>query len=151
MTRSTSIAVYRQIESEGLLSPVRWDVYKTLFHHGPLTQMETCRLIKGIRQDRTYMPRFAELIRMGVLQEIGEKQCSITGRIVILWDVTNQLPRKLTKIVRKTRKQIEKELDTAVAALKEIRNFNPWMGIKPETIAETALKNMGPDIDGFSL
>lgn len=98
LIRHTSIEVYHQIESEGLLSALRFDVYKTLFHHGPLTQMELCRKISNpIRQDRSYMPRFAELKKMGVIKEVGEKVCSITGRNVLLWDVTDKLPIKLEK------------------------------------------------------
>lgn len=38
--------------------------------------------------------RFTEMLEMGVIQEVGERVCSITGRNVILWDVTDQLPKK---------------------------------------------------------
>lgn len=96
--RETSKRAYYTIENEGLLTKVRLHVYQTLFHYGPLTQMETCRTIDDKnRQDRTFMPRFAELRNMGVIVEIGEKICSITGRNVILWDVTKKLPTALLK------------------------------------------------------
>ena len=100
MIRDTSIEVYHQIEAEGLLSALRFDVYKCLFHNGPLTQMETCRKMASIRQDRSIMPRFAELEKMGVIKIVGEKECSVTGRKVYTWDVTKNLPLKLEKPVR---------------------------------------------------
>jgi hypothetical protein len=43
------------------------------------------------------MPRFAELERVGVIAVVGEKDCSVTGRNVLLWDVTEKLPIKLEK------------------------------------------------------
>lgn len=97
MTRRTSIDVYNKIKEDGLLSKLRFEVYEILFKYGPLTQMELCKKTNGVRQDRTYMPRFAELKNMGVLEDIGTKECSITGREVLLWDVTNRLPVKFEK------------------------------------------------------
>ena len=107
MIRDTSIAVYHQIKDENLLSRLRWEVYDCLYHHGPLTQMETCRKLNNPnRQDRSYMPRFAELHNMGVIKEVGQRVCSITGREVLLWDVTNSLPRKLEKDIKPTRQEL---------------------------------------------
>lgn len=96
MTRQTSIDVYHQIESEGLLSQRRWQVYETLYHHGPLTAMETGRLIKSAL-DHSISPRFAELKRLGVIEEVGRRHCTITGRISLIWATTENLPRKRVK------------------------------------------------------
>ena len=98
MKRETSIETYYKIKDEGLLSDLRFEVYETLFNYGPLTQMELCRKISHpFRQDRSYMPRFAELKNMQVIAEAGERVCQITGRNVLIWDVTNKLPIKLEK------------------------------------------------------
>lgn len=96
MIRQTSIDVYHQIQAEGLLSRRRFETYECLFNNGPLTAMETGRRIDGVL-DHSISPRFAELKRLGVIQEVGEKLCSITGRNVLLWDVTDRLPLKLEK------------------------------------------------------
>lgn len=96
MTRSTSIEVYHQIEAEGLLSKRRFEVYSCLYEHGPLTQREvTDRISNKYAAERSYTPRFAELESMAVIKPIGERLCSITGRQVLVWDVTNKLPKKI--------------------------------------------------------
>jgi len=106
MTRNTSIAVYYKIEAEGLLSKRRMQVYKSLFYYGPMSQNETyVQLDVPKLQQSSIMPRFAELKEMGVIEEVGERPCSITGRKVLIWDVTANLPvdreKKLTFSVRK--------------------------------------------------
>lgn len=96
--RKTSAETYRQIESEGLLSGLRMIVYKTLYHHGPLTQMELCRKVGSDSiQDRSLMPRFAELEDMKCIAPFNERVCNVTGRKVLEWDVTEKLPTKTKK------------------------------------------------------
>lgn len=101
MRRQTSSDTYHAIKDNGLLSDLRFRVYDILYHHGPLTQMESCRKNDepGI-QDRSLMPRFAELERFGVIRAIRERPCSITGRMVLEWDVTDKLPVKFDKEIR---------------------------------------------------
>ena len=112
MTRKTSIDVYHQIESEGLLSKRRLEVYRVLAFYGPLTQMEVCRKINNPHvQDRSYMPRFAELKKMEAIEEIGERKCKVTSRNVLLWDTTKKLPKKLDKEVKMTRRELEEKYD----------------------------------------
>jgi hypothetical protein len=99
MIRQTSIDVYRQIEAEGLLSRLRWEVYKVLFEKGPLSQTDSyLHLTKSTKKGpQSYAPRFAELKNLGVIEEVGEKICSTTGRNVLIWDVTDRLPIKFEK------------------------------------------------------
>jgi uncharacterized protein with PIN domain len=40
------------------------------------------------------MPRFAELERLEVIKSIGTKTCSVTGREVLVWDVTKSVQKK---------------------------------------------------------
>lgn len=95
MIRQTSIEVYKQIEAEGLLSKRRFEIYRCVFNNGPLTQMEAARFTGLL--DHSVTPRFAELERQGVITTVGERKCSITGRRVLIWDVTDRLPSKFEK------------------------------------------------------
>jgi len=117
--RQTSIDVYHQIESEGLLSKRRWEVYHILFNHGPMTSNETFDYSKlhgvdGYRHNAN--ARMTELRELGVVQEIGTTLCSKTGRRVILWDVTSNLPKEPPKKDPKiSREHLESCRETLVA------------------------------------
>lgn len=94
MTRDTSIAVYQQIEAEGLLSRMRWEVYHALFYHGPATAGE---LVKHCHcRHAAVNARLTELRQMGVARETSERECRETGRTVIEFDVTAHLPSDYT-------------------------------------------------------
>ena len=67
--RQTSIDCYNKIKANGLLSKSRLQVYEALYK--------------------------TELREQGVIYEKGEKKCNITGRNVIEWDLTDNLPIKL--------------------------------------------------------
>lgn len=96
MIRKTSIDTYHAIKNEGLLEGLLWITWEALYLHGPATQNETCRIIANPQiQDRSIMPRFAQLKKLGVIEEVGSRPCTVTGREVIVWDVTNNLPRKI--------------------------------------------------------
>lgn len=102
MTRQTSIATYRKIEQEGLLSLRRWQVYAVLFDIGPATGGEVFREMR--KRYSTAMPtnsntttRLGELRNMGVAMELGTKVCEVSGQRVILWDVTAALPDPIKK------------------------------------------------------
>jgi hypothetical protein len=108
MARKTSAEAYRTIEENGLLSKRRFEVYDCLYYHGPMTASETFRRISGGRPnynfDSNTRARFTELRDQGVIAEIGEKKCAVTGMTVILWDVTSELPTPLPKKVTSTEK-----------------------------------------------
>ena len=106
MTRETSIAVYHQIQEEGLLTGRRNQVYKCLHEHGPMTQNETyVKLNVPNLQQSSIMPRFAELKDLGVITDIGKKVCTVTGRTVLEWKVTGELPVKKPKATFKEQKE----------------------------------------------
>lgn len=90
--RKTSIETFRKIESEGLLSKLRFRVYEILFERGPLTQGQV-REISGIAH-QSITPRFAELEKLGVIETTREVRCPVSGRQALLWDVTDRLPQK---------------------------------------------------------
>jgi hypothetical protein len=97
--RQTSIDVYHQIEAEGLLSRLRWEVYKVIFHNGPLTCRELGVILYGGKNKymSSVSPRFAELLEAGVIEDRGTRKCEVTGRTSIIWDVTDKLPKKSVK------------------------------------------------------
>jgi hypothetical protein len=101
MVRQTSITAYNQIKEEGLLSERRWQVYDTLFNHGPCTANELAKhfekmnfLLPG-NVNLNIVTRLGELRNMGVVSELKERPCRVTGMTVIEWDVTDRLPIKL--------------------------------------------------------
>lgn len=98
MTRQTSIAVYRQVEEEGLLSSLRLEVYRVICFFGPITQGEAWREHFSDRQRHDIGPRFAELEKRGAIHCAGERVCRLTGREVMAWESTCQLPTKQSPI-----------------------------------------------------
>lgn len=94
--RKTSVLVYNQIKEEGTLSKRRWETYDALFRSGPMTINETLKCLP-YSQHKSISPRFAELRDMGAIEEVGERECFVTGRVCILWDVSGKLPKKLVK------------------------------------------------------
>lgn len=89
--RKTSVDVYRQVKAEGLLSKRRWQVYDILYRAGPLTAGETAHHL-GVPLNGA-SPRFSELKARGVIKETDKPRlCSITGRRVLAWETTDELP-----------------------------------------------------------
>lgn len=134
MTRRTSIDVYHQIEAEGLLSKRRWEVYDYLFKHGPLTQREVSDSIATeYAHHQSYTPRFAELEARGVIESVGERPCSVTGRNVLVWDVTDRLPVE-PDATGKPKPMPRKEVQQRMKAYREVlvliwkdKRTPPWM------------------------
>lgn len=102
MTRLTSIEAYNKIKADGLLSKRRFEVYSTLFKYGPMTANETFSKMYDKNTGPTNAAsnsaaRFSELRQQGVIYEVKERKCKITGMNVIEWGVTNNLPVKIKK------------------------------------------------------
>ena len=114
--RQTSIECYNKIKAEGLLSKRRLEVYEALLSSAPCTSSEAIRNAKTTFGVFGVSSRFTELRDLGVIYEKGEKKCSITGRNVIEWDLTDRLPVNI-KNPKKTKKQ---RLDAALNSLREL-------------------------------
>ena len=105
-TRQTSINCYNQIKAQGLLSKIRFEVYEAICNSAPCTSSEAMRgrlnSTSVLSQSRA---RFTELRELGVIYEKGIKKCTVTGRNVIEWDLTDRLPidKKATTITKKVR------------------------------------------------
>jgi len=96
MIRDTSIESYNRIQSEGLLSKLRWAVYNHIFHNGPCTGPDTENKLGGSDNGghftNSITPRFAELERLGVIKSVGYRKSELTDHRQILWDVTRNIP-----------------------------------------------------------
>jgi len=98
--RQTSIETYRKIESDGLLSKRRFEVYSMLFDSGPLTANEIVRHSKQHYPNTnpsSFHARLSELKRLGVAVEVGTKQDPVSGNRCYIWDVTDKLPIKIER------------------------------------------------------
>lgn len=104
MSRQTSIDVYHRIESEGLLSKRRFEVYALLYNHGPLTAAQVMKkyqtIYKPVLHSGSIATRLSELRNSGSAYEVKQDICPLTGNNVIFWDVTNKLPNKIVKKIR---------------------------------------------------
>ena len=102
MSRKTSVAVYNQIQSEGLLSKMRWRVYAKLYSMGPATAAELAQTFGQSRGGRgesgNVHARLNELLERGVAEVLRERECTVTKRVVNEYDVTDQLPTKVDKL-----------------------------------------------------
>jgi len=113
-TRQTSIECYNQIKSEGLLSNMRFRVYSALLAMGkPSTTREVYATMNIIKQEAT---RFTELRKLGVIYEVQNRTCTVTGRTSIEWDLTDRLPVNIKKSNR-TKKH---KIDDALNSLREL-------------------------------
>tara|TARA_R100001443_G_C3257461_1_gene154763 strand:+ start:192 stop:605 length:414 start_codon:yes stop_codon:yes gene_type:complete len=112
--RKTSIDCYNQIKQEGSLSKMRFNVYSALFAMGkPSTTREVYATMNVEKQEAT---RFTELRNLGVIYEVQNRKCTITGRTSIEWDLTDRLPIN-KKIINKTKKQ---RTEDALNSLREL-------------------------------
>ena len=101
-TRQTSIDCYNQIKQDGSLSKMRFEVYSALLSMGkPSTTREVYETMNVLKQEAT---RFTELRKLGVIYEVQNRKCTITGRTSIEWDLTDRLPVNV-KNTNKTKKQ----------------------------------------------
>ncbi len=113
-TRQTSIDCFNKIKQEGLLSKRRLEVYEAILKNAPCTTNEALKdLYSG---SHGVGSRTTELRDVGVIYEKGEKKCSITGRNVIEWDLTDRLPVNL----KKTNKTKKHRTDDALNSLREL-------------------------------
>ena len=116
-TRQTSIDCYNKIKQEGLLSNMRLKVYEAILRKAPCTSGEAFAIMttkeNQISQSRA---RFTELRELGVIYEVQNRKCTITGMNVIEWDLTDRLPVNM----KKTNKTKKHRTDDALNSLREL-------------------------------
>lgn len=109
--RQTSLLAYTAIKESGLLGKRQKQAYEVLYAHGPLTGNELSEIMKISGQWK----RCSELKKRGLAIEVGERDCRITGNLCILWDVTDNLPRKAISESQFTQKLANELLYTLIA------------------------------------
>ncbi len=99
MARQTSVDAYNKAKEKGLLTGKRLAIYEVLIQNGPLTTNEIfAKLVVSSKMNHPNVhARLAELRDMDAVRELGTKKCSVTGNLVILWDVTDNVPVKFSK------------------------------------------------------
>lgn len=127
--RQTSIKAFNEIKSRGLLSQKRQEVYEILFKHGPATAMELRSHFPKGTVDSQIRARLNELRECGCAAEIMERECSVTGMKVILWDVTSKTPTKISKKSVPNRKTLELALKAAIRMCDQLK-ANLFFGSK---------------------
>lgn len=109
--RQTSIDCYNNIKANGLLSKRRLEVLETILQSAPCTSSEAIRNAKVTFGVFGVSSRFTELRDLGVIYEKGIKKCTVTGRNVIEWDLTDKLPLKEKAPVVSKKQKIEEILN----------------------------------------
>lgn len=108
-----SITTYHQIRDEGLLSKRRFQIYEVLHLYGKLTATQIAQRVDGYKSPASGMnvsARLFELREMGVVREVENVICPVSGRLVILWETTDNLPTKPKTDQKETKAQLLKEL-----------------------------------------
>lgn len=109
--RRTSLATYNAIKESGALSAKRMAVYDYLYNHGPLTGGQLQKALGG-GVSESIRNRVTELVKMGAVYEVKETKCPVTGRNVLLFDVTENMPKDYEK--PKSKNEIIKELSLKI-------------------------------------
>jgi len=110
MTRKTSAEAFAKIQ--GILGGIQLEVYNHIYNGGPLTAGEIAQKMPQYQID-SVRNRPSELEKMGVIEVVGERICSITGFTAALWDVTAVVPdrAKLKAEKKKSRSELEAEIE----------------------------------------
>jgi len=110
MSRQTSIDCYNQIKAGGLLSKRRLETFEALVKIAPCTASEVQNSIIYNNGGRDCIKRISELKDRGVIYEVRTRPCKITGKSVIEWDLTDNLPIDVKKPITK-KDRVETTLD----------------------------------------
>jgi hypothetical protein len=137
-TRQTSIDCYNLIKAQGLLSKRRLEVYEAILKNAPCSSSEAMisklNSTNVLSQSRA---RFTELRELGVIYEKGEKKCTITGKNVIEWDLTDKLPINTKTSISPKKQKINDALD----ALRELyKNKNTSTIVEFKNVADLIKK-----------
>ena len=107
----------KPLKQEGLLSKMRFKVYEGILKNAPCTSAEVLSTLlsknSAITSSRA---RFTELRELGVIYEVQNRKCTITGRTSIEWDLTDRLPVN----VKKSNKTKKHKIGDALNSLREL-------------------------------
>ena len=95
--RQTSIQCYHQIKQSGLLTEIRLKVMKGVVDIAPCTATELEKHMNIHHGMKGTWKVLSWLREAGVVYEVGTRDCKITGRNVIEWNITGNMPVKPKK------------------------------------------------------
>ena len=132
MTRPTSWEAYKALEESGGLSKQRLQVLHFVFNHPNHTPLECTHYYSGkdthdrqTHAPRDYTPRFAELVKLGLIYETGTKFYADRNRIT--YDVTGALePVHILKRITKREQTINILKEALEDIIKRYRNSIPF-------------------------
>ncbi len=87
--RRTSREAYAFLVEHGLLVGKQQRIVGWLVEMGPSTSGEVIAKI-GVRNVNAERARFTELQARGLIREVGERRCAISGRTSLVWEATNR-------------------------------------------------------------
>lgn len=120
--RQTSIEALHRIRTQGLLSKRRFEIYDVLYQCGPATATEIAVNMSGYKspsKGNNVHARLCEMRERGVVTEVGERRCGISGLNVILWDVTSKLPTQPQENREPTKSQLINSLALLIESAQE--------------------------------
>ncbi len=120
MTRQTSIEAYHAAVESGLVNRRRGQVLEIIAYNGPVTANECWKILENQKGRRfRYGSRFSELREMDLIDEVETRDCNVTGRRCIVWEISGRSPKPLPKKPKTARQEIE-ELKAEIERLNKI-------------------------------
>lgn len=100
MTRETSIDAWKYINENEILGKLQKVVYNCLYENPKITGNELRILLSSHSKSNSgvYTTRLSELERLGAVETVGKRICTITGRNVLIWQVTKKIPVKTIRL-----------------------------------------------------
>lgn len=136
--RRTSANAYHEVMASGLLGERQKHAYEILYKHGPLTGNEMSEQM-GIPGQ---WKRCSELKKRDLAIEVGERECRVTGRVCIIWDVTDNPPRKADHETRESSRQKIARLEAQIELLKKQLEW-PMSVIAAQIVAGRTVSDAG--------
>lgn len=125
MTRQTSIDCYNQIKAEGLLSKKRMEIYKHLLNGSCITAKE---LEDKMNYNYAHQ-RLSEMRELGVIYERGIRECKVTGRQSIEWDLTDKLPKDTKPSTNRKKERASNALNALRELYKNKHCLEKWQEV----------------------
>ena len=111
-TRQTSIDCYNQIKNSDLLAKRRFETFEAIFKSAPCTRQEALEHTNPLNALSLSAARFTELRRLGVIYEVRVRECRVTGRNVIEWDLTDALPINIKSSIKTKKHRVNDALNS---------------------------------------
>lgn len=111
MTRQSSIDVWKEINNGGYIGRKQLQVYNVIYKHGPMSGAEVSKFMRiaGQRKNlesENVRNRITELVKLGIVREIGRDICPISNRSVLFFEVSGEMPAiQLEMLPRMTKKK----------------------------------------------